>query len=280
MRRLLICVLVCMVLCACDNAKKEERAALLRLQHASELAQGGSWNAAKTELDSVHLLYPRQVAIRRSARQLQDSIALQEALRNRDYADSVLQPLLSEVDEQIKRFRHEKNELYEDNGRYVHRLLTTGGNSSRCFLQTYITDDFRVILKSYYYGSKSLEQDRLELSAEGQKVYAAGENHSFEASGWHEILTVSEEDALNLLTFIDGNSGSRLKVTLHGKWDYVYYLSETEKKALVETRQLAVLMRDVHRLEEMRNISERQITYYTEKCGKSNGEEVREGSEM
>ena len=265
MKKLLIFGLIVLALCACDNGKKQLKAAEDRLAKAQVLVAGNNLNAAKVELDSLHLLYPKQVAVRRLAQHLEDSIALLEATRNKHYADSLLEPLLPETDKQVKRFNHEKNGEYEDHGRYVHKLLTTGRNDSRCFLQTYVTDDFRVTLKSYYYGAASLEQNEIELTAAGHTAKAGGENHAFQQEGWHEILTVKEEDALNLLQFIDAQAEEKIKVSLHGKRDYNYYLSESEKKALVETRSLAVLMKDVHRLEEMSNLSERQIEYYSEK---------------
>ena len=261
-----IVLLICIAfLCGCNGKKKEHQAAMQRYEQASQLAQAGQLNAAKIELDSVHILYPKQVEIRRLAKHLEDSIGLVEAERNLQYADSLLAIVLPEVDKQVKSFKYEKKDLYEDHGRYVHRLLTTGRNDSRCFLQCYVTDDFHTILKSYYFGSSSLEQTGIELSANDNTIGVDGENHSFQAEGWHEILTVSEEDAMRLLEFVDMNRSERVKVTLHGKRNYAYYLQDVEKTALVETRQLAISMQDAHCLEQMRTVSEKQIERYQNK---------------
>lgn len=265
MKKKLVYCLLLLAVCSCSTEKKEAAAAQKQLETAQQLAQSGQFNACKTQLDSIHMLYPRQIAVRRAAEQLKDSISLVEAQRNQQYADSLLQLLLPEADKEVKRFVYEKNAAYEDHGRYVHRLLSTNRNTARCFLQTYLTDDFRVILKSYYYGERQLNQNAVALFCGDDYTQAEGSNHAFQAEGWHEILTVEEDDALNLLAFADTHAAERLKVVLHGTRDYTYYLTAEEKKALTETRRLAVLMKDVHQLEEMVNLSQRQIEHFSRK---------------
>ena len=253
--------------CLLVSCKSTDDAQLARerVNDAYLLVNNGNLNGAKIQLDSVHLLYPKQVEARRAAKDLQDSIVYIEAQRSLAYADSMLAQLLPQVDEQIKKFKWEKQDKYEDKGRYVHRLLDTDRNTSRCFLQCYVDEGKGVTLKSYYFGSKKIEQEQLALVSADNELRKSGSNYSFEAEGWHEILTFSEQDALDLLQFVSAYKQGRIKVELRGKGNYSYILQESEKNALEETYRLAVLLKDVQQLERQESLANLQINNYVEK---------------
>jgi len=266
---LIFCTLaaVCLLSCKGDNAEQQARE---RVSQARTLMQEGNLEAAKLQLDSVHILFRQQVNVRREAAALHDSIAILEAERTAAYADSMLQTLLPQVDPLLKKFRYEKDEKYEDNGQYVSRLLQTVSNSERCFIQAYVGDNRLTRVKSYYYGSTALIQSDLELCVmpdEQCNNWQGSEHHfSSDADGFHSILTVEGDEAIGLLAFIAANPDARIRVRLQGKNSkgkevapYVYYLAKNEKAALIETLQLATLFHDINRLEEMMNTCKKQL---------------------
>lgn len=265
MKKAILLGFVALALCGCHTKEKEARAASGRVETAYQLTRDGNLNAAKRQLDSVHMLYPRQVEARRAAKALMDSIVYIEAIRTEAYSDSLLQPLLPQADALLKKFTHEKNETYEDKGRYVHRLLTTSRNTARCFLQGTITEQGEVMLKSYYYGASAIGQEGIELASGEEVIRLAGTNHAFQAEGWHEILSLTEEAALQGLEFVSAHAWERIRVKATGEKKYHYYLSDTERQALAETWHLAVLMKDIERLERQANAARRQIAHYEEK---------------
>lgn len=185
-----------------------------------------------------------------------------EAQANIAYTDSILPPLLQQADLLLKQFRYEKNEKYETYGRYVHHLLTTSSNTSRNFLQAYVQDNRTTIVKSYYYGFQSIQQEAITLSANGEEIHAQGSNHRFEANGWHEIMTMEDSRALEVLNFISAHTNDRVRVTGKGTKPtntWVYYLTDKEKQALSDTYQLGWLMKDIKRAEEIQNTAQKQI---------------------
>jgi len=257
---LVITMLLVVALSACTSEKKRlEAEATARYEHAQTLVEEGRLEAAKCELDTIHSLYRQQVAVRRQAKALQDSITYLEAQRTMTYCDSLLQVLLPQVDPLLKRFRYEKDERYEDHGQYVSRLLQTERNIDRNFLQAYITDDRLTRVKSYYYGSKPCEQKWVEIKGAEESVRASGNCHSFKAEGYHSILTVENSAAINLLQFISAHIDERLRVSTAGA---TYYLSDNEKAALEETYRLGVLFTDIRRAEEMMALAERTVQRY------------------
>ncbi len=264
MKNTLLTIAICLLLVACIG-KSDAELAIERVEQARTLVHNNQLNQAKIELDSVHTLYPKEIPARRAAKQLNDSIVYIEAQRTLAYSDSMLNVLLPQVDPLLKQFRYEKNDKYEDEGKYVHRLLRTTSNTSRCYLQCYVSDQRKTILKSYYFGNRALNQERITLTANEMNIEETGSNHAFEAEGWHEILTLDEEAALQLLNFISANKQERIKVTLNGKSNYIYYLQQNEKDALEQTYLLGILMRDIRRLEENINIANKQIERYRTK---------------
>lgn len=238
------------------------------INQAHQLVDSGYWRQARIVLDSIHHTYPAEVTQRRIAKAIEDSIVYLEAQATLSYTDSILSPLLKQADVLIKKFRYEKEDKYEDHGRYVHRLLTTASNTSRNFLQVYVRDDRRTIVKSYYYGSYSVQQQAITLSSNGEEMRFTGSNHSFETEGWHEIMTLNDEPALQLLNFVSSHTNDRIRVSgegLNPTHSWVYYLTQKEKKALSETYQLGWLMKDIKRLEEIQYTAARQIERYQQR---------------
>ena len=178
-----------------------------------------------------------------------DSLQYIQALSTRNYSDSMLQVLMPQVDPLLQQFKYEKNDDYEQHGHYVHKLLTTDRNTSRNYLQAYVTDDNHLTLQSYYFGSQPLNQHTVKLTIGEDFVQAQGHNHTFQAEGNYEILTIPENDALRLLEQIAAHNEERIKVSLLGKREQIYYLQTNEKQALAHTYRLAVIMQDIATLE-------------------------------
>ena len=263
----IVCFSLCaLLLVACAPSDTEQAQVLV--QQAQTLVDNGQWRQARIVLDSVHTVYPKEVAQRRLAKALGDSITYLEAQSTLAYADSMLPPLLEQSDKLLKQFKYEKDEQYEDKGRYVHRLLNTSSNTARNFLQAYVRDDRQTIVKSYYYGSHQVNQQQVTLSAQGEELRFSGSNHAFEVEGWHEIMTLEDENALQLLNFISAHHSDRVRVHVAGlkpTHTWVYYLNDKEKEALSATYQLGFLMKDILRLEQMANTARNQIAHYERK---------------
>lgn len=244
-------LLLIVAFAACNQLSDEEKAAL-HLQEARTLIAQNQLNAAKNELDSVHILYPREVPMRRIAKHLSDSIVVIESKRTLAYCDSLLPQMEHVKDSLIKNFRFEHDTLYMEEGQYVHRLLRTESNAARCYLQAYITESAKVVMKSTYCGNKAINYNVVELTSNEISISSVpGDIHKFETDGMHyETLLLANDDALPLLQFMSEHMNDRIKVTLKGGNSYIYYLSESERKALGESYHFAVVMKDIVRLKE------------------------------
>jgi hypothetical protein len=251
---------------ACQPSDEQSAATLVAEAHS--LVDNGQWRQARIVLDSIHVKYPKQVAQRRLAKALEDSITFLEAQTTLAYVDTLLPPLLEQADQLIKKFKYEKKEQYEDYGKYVHNLLVTNTNTSRNFIQAYVLDNRTTTVKSYYYGNVQVNQRAIALSASGEERTFVGRNYHFQDGAHHEIMTFDEENALALLNFISTYQNDKIRVEGKGGktiQNWVYYLTNQEKKALSDTYQLGWLMKDINRLEQMQKTASAQINRYNQK---------------
>jgi len=208
---------------------------------------------------------PSKVDLMRQQKAQKDSISYANAQQNLHYSDSLLQALLVQTDPLMKLFVYSKDEKAEDHGHYVHRLLQTTRNTERNYLQAYISDNRQASVQSYYFGSKKHNQRSVRVSVGEVYVEKEGSNHVFNVEGWHEILTIEGEDALQLLSFISNHEQDRIKVQTRGNQEVVYVLNEAEKQALSETYQLATIMRNIDALERAIHVANLQIQKYEKK---------------
>ena len=202
---------------------------------------------------------PSKVELMRQAKAAKDSTTLAHAQSTLLYSDSLLKTLLPQADSLLHDFRYEKAEGYEDHGRYVHHLLRTDRNTARNYLQAAVRDDRIAVIQSFCYGEKPIRQQKVRISAGDLYAESTGSNHAFEAEGWHEIMSIQDEEAIRLLQFIAGNADEKLLVTAEGAQKARYYLQKNEKKALVETYRLALVMRDIAALERAMHVADLQV---------------------
>ena len=269
MKPIFVSLVSILLLISCNGLSDAEKAAAL-VDSARSLVIAGQLNEAKIRLDSVHYSYPKCVAQRRLAKDLQDSVVFIEAQRTLTYSDSLLSTLQQQADPLLKKFAYEKQEQYEDHGRYVHRLLRTDNNLDRCYLQVYITDDYQVMVKSYYAGSSELLQSFIEMQAADDNQQFSGNEHHFTlptSPAYRSILSLPNDRSLELLNFVSSHMEDRIRINLLGtrgsrSTNYVYYLSDNEKTAIQDTYRLGILMMDIHKLEEAIRIANLQINKY------------------
>ena len=268
MKPIFVSLVSILLLISCNGLSDAEKAAVL-VDSARSLVIAGQLNEAKIRLDSVHYSYPKCVAQRRLAKDLQDSVVFIEAQRTLTYSDSLLSTLQQQADPLLKKFAYEKQEQYEDHGRYVHRLLRTDNNLDRCYLQVYITDDYQAMVKSYYAGSSELLQSFIEMQAADDNQQFSGNEHHFTlptSPAYRSILSLPNR-SLELLNFVSSHMEDRIRINLLGtrgsrSTNYVYYLSDNEKTAIQDTYRLGILMMDIHKLEEAIRIANLQINKY------------------
>ena len=249
-------ILIISLFYSCDSRKEQEESADNRLKHIQELIDHNSFNAAKTEIDSIHTLFPMLVEKRRIAAALSDTIMRRESSRSLVYCDSILPGKIHEMDSIMKNFRFEKDKKYQEIGNYVYKTMQTESNASRTYLKTYVDENADFYLLSNYCGSK-IEQQSIEVSANELFAHtdtislSDANNHRFDDGGSHfESIIFKNESGKTVVEFITQSASKALKITLHGKKSFSYYLAEADRKAIIETYHLWKVKKDVVNLQK------------------------------
>lgn len=246
-----------LVFSSCDSRKKDEKTIEQRMNRIENLINENALNAAKIELDSIHILYPRMVEARRVAKALEDTVIRRENLRTLAYCDSILPIKQQQADSIRKNFRFEKNGNYQTTGSYVYKTLRIESNIDRTYLRAYVDENADFYLISNFTGSYKSNHTSIKVSV--GDTYATTDsiplnspmNHDFSDAGTYwEIVTFKNEAAENVPVFIAQYAKERIKITLQGKRNYIYYLTDVDKKALSETYNLWVAMKDVSMLQK------------------------------
>jgi len=239
------------LLISCNSREKQERLADIRLKNIEQLISNNSLNAAKIQIDSIHLLFPRLVNKRRIAAALEDTIVRRESSRTLAYCDSILPKKQHEADSIQKNFRFEKDKIYQETGNYIYKTQQVESNTNRIYLKAYVSENADLFLISNYCGGKlehtTVEVASNELFAHTDTIDTSDPNyHSFTDGGMRwEVVTFKNDAGKDVASFVAQYTTKQIKVILHGKKNYIYYLADSDKKAILETYHFWIVKKDV-----------------------------------
>jgi hypothetical protein len=257
----------------CSNNEKEARA---RYEKAADLYERNDLFAARNEIDSIRLYYPGEVNVLKDAIELKRLVELKETERNIAYCDSLLPIRLEESGELNKNFVMEKDTLYQDMGNYVWKQQTIERNTERSYIRCKVSEDGVMALESVYFGSRPLNHTGIKVSVKDDLfaetasiLYDGGQNYRFKDLGnTTEVVTYKGENAVDAIKFIYVNAGERIKVEYTGGKAYTIYMADADKKALVATYNLAIVLSDLDTLRRERDKAIKRKAYLEGKLKK------------
>jgi len=259
-----------LLLAGCNNKENEARA---RYEKAKTFYEQNDLFAAKNEIDSIRIYYPGVVKVMKDAIELKRQVELKEADRNIVFCDSLLPIRQEEAKVLNKNFTLEKDTVYQDIGNYVWKQQTVERNVERSYIRCKVSEDGVMSLESVYFGNRPLNHTGIKVSlkdgtfAETASIpYDGGLNYRFEDLGnTTEVVTYKGENSVDAVKFIYSNAGERLKVEYTGGKAYTIYISDADKKALVATYDLAIVLSDIDTLTRERDKAIKRKAYLENK---------------
>lgn len=207
----------------------------------------GNDTLALTMLDSVAILFPKEIENRRIADTLRWEIQMKQCVTSIPMLDSVIEIAQYKLDSLVKFFKFYKDTLYQDIGTYEHRILTTERNTSRCFLKPSVDENGAVTITSFYYGARA-HHNQLKVSVDSffvETPVIPSENISdfqLDESEYKEVIIVDSTYLNGIDEYIAANADRKIRITLKGDNPYVYYLNGTEKEIFYTTYQFANIL--------------------------------------
>ena len=248
-----------------------------RLDNAKVMYENKLFIAAKSEIDSINILYPREIEIRKEALTLMRLVERGESERNIAYCDSIIPILTGRLGDLKKGFILEKDSTYDRIGNYIWSTMTVERNLERSYIRCGVNEDGEMYIASVYFGGNPIEHSGLKFStkdgifAETPSIpYDGGVNYRFKDMGsTTEVVTYKGEHCkslADLIYIIDDKE--RVKAEYMGGKTYSLYLSDNDKKAIKATYELALVLNEIHSMQKEKVKSEKRISLIDEKINK------------
>ncbi|MBE6300859.1 MAG: hypothetical protein E7085_03235 [Parabacteroides distasonis] len=271
MKKNIICIaLVSLVLTGCNN---NEKAAQARLDNARNMYERSEFFAAKSEIDSIRILYPKEFKVIKEGLTLMRQVEQKEAERNLSFCDSLLPIKQQELEVLKKNFNLEKDSAYNEIGNYVSKQQTIEKNIQRCYIRSGVNEKGEMYLASVFYGGKPINHTGIKLTtkddlfAETPTIpYDGGLNYHFKDMGsTTEVVTYIGEKCKDAVELIYNNQKERIRVEYTGGKPYVLYIADADKKAIAATYELAVVLSDIEKLTREKEKSIKKLAYLEKK---------------
>ena len=278
MKKSAICIaLAAVTLAACNQTEKEAQA---RLNNARSMYERNEFFAAKSEIDSIRALYPKEYKVLKEGLTLMRQVELKEAERTIAFCDSLLPIKIEEAEALKKGFNFEKDSVYEEIGNYIWKQQTIERNVQRCYIRSGVNEKGEIYLASVFYGGAPINHTGIKVStpngqfAETASIaYDGGVNYRFKDLGkTTEVVTYKGEKGLDAAKFISTNVKERIKAEYTGGKPYTIYIADSDKKAIAATFDLATVLSDLENLIKEKDKSTNRIAYLKNKL-ESNTEE-------
>lgn len=267
MKKNILSLAIVLLLISCGNTEKEAQA---RLSRAKEMYQKNELFAAKKEIDSLRILYPKEFSVLKEGLALMRMVEVKEQERNIIYCDSMLPIRIEEANKLIKGFTFEKDSVYDEIGKYIWKQQTIERNIERCYIRSGVNEKGEMFLASVFYGKTPVQHTSIKLSTtDGTSAqtatiaYDGGNNYRFDDGGMKtEVVTYKGDDAVDAVKFIYNlPEKERIKVEYMGGKPYVLYLADTDRKAIRATYELASVLNDITNLNKELEKSTKKLGY-------------------
>lgn len=271
MKKSAICIaLAAVTLTGCNNDEKKAQA---RLDSARNMYERNELFAAKSEIDSIRILYPKEFKVIREGLTLMRRVEQKEAERNLAFCDSLIPIRQQELEGLKKGFNLEKDSAYNEIGNYVSKQQTIERNIQRCYIRSGVNEKGEMYLASVYFGANPLNHTGIKLStkdglfAETPAIpYDGGVNYRFKDLGnTTEVVTYQGEKCEDAVKFIFANQKERIKVEYTGGKPYILYIADADKKAIASTYELATVLSDIEGLTKEKEKAIKKLAYLEKK---------------
>ena len=262
-----------LLIVSCGDGKESNK----RLDEVKALYESRQFAAAKIAIDSINILYPKEVEVRKEALTLMRLVDRGECTQNIEYCDSLLPIRISELDVAKKGFVFIKDSVYDKIGNFIWNTMTVERNLQRSYIRCGVNEEGEMYMASVFFGSNPIEHSGLKLSTNNgafavtpSMPYDGGINYRFKDLGnTTEVVTYKGEHCKTIANFVTiTDQKERIKAEYTGGKAYSLYLSDNDKKAIKATYELASVLSEITAMQQEKARSEKKIMLIDEKLNK------------
>ena len=162
MKKILCIGGMALMLMACNNSEEKAQA---YLQEAQQLFEQGLYSEAKSQIDSIRVLYPKAFESRKAGIKLMQQIELKEQARTLAYLDSMMAVKQTALDSVKGAYVFEKDTAYQEIGNYFYPTQIVEKNIGRTFLRASVNEMGEMSITSIYCAGGSLNHTSVKVSS-------------------------------------------------------------------------------------------------------------------
>ena len=187
MKKLIIFFCGTLALTACGNGI--EKKANEKLTVARAAYERGDYEEAKTQIDSIKILYPKAFEARKAGQALMLDVETKAQQKTLAYLDSAFQAKTKEFNAIKDKFTLEKDAEYQQVGNYIWPTQAIEKNLHRSFLRFQVNEQGIMSMTSIYCGPHNIHHLAVKVTApDGSFAETPASKDSYETTDLGEKI--------------------------------------------------------------------------------------------
>ena len=283
MRKSLLLLAILSLNIACKENTEDK--AGKHLGNAKEAFSVGNYNLAKQEIDSIRILFPKAIEVRRQGLYLMQQIEEAEQLQTIEFEDSMITKARAAFNEIKGNFTFQKDERYQDIGLYTIKSQAPERNTDRTYIRAQVDEKGQMALISHYRGSSYIHHDQIRLFIGDNYVETpvSDDRHEFTDLGvYYERLNFLSGADGGAAAFISANKDANIKYTLYRKTGpdssrEVYRnlsLAKSDREAIASLYNLSQILLSIEEHKKLREEADRHLKFIQSKMKSGSAEKT------
>ena len=260
------------VLAGCGDGG--EKAAQLHLQKAEKALQMEMFSEAKSQIDSIKVMYPKAFEARKQGIKLMQQVDLKEQQKTLVYLDSAMQVKQAQFDSIKGNFVLEKDTAYQEIGNWLYPTQVVEKNVGRSFLRGQVNELGEMSLTSIYCAGGQVNHTSVKVSVGDTFAETPMSNDSYTTTDLGKTIEKADykvgEDG-GVVGFILANQDKNIQLTFIGDKTYRTVMQKNDRKAIVELSELARILSGMEEIRKQQKEANLKIQFVTRKIQESKG---------
>lgn len=273
MKKLIIFFCGTLALTACGNGI--EKKANEKLTIARAAYERGDYEEAKTQIDSIKILYPKAFEARKAGQELMLDVELKAQQEILAFLDSALQAKQAAFDAIRGKYTLEKDAEYQQVGNYIWPTQAIEKNLHRSFLRFQVSEQGIMSMTSIYCGAHNIHHVAVKVTApDGSFAETPAAKDSYETTDLGEKIEKADfklgEDG-NVMGFLYLNKDKNIKVNYQGERPYSITMTAADRQALASVYELAQLLSSMTEIKKNMEEANLKIEFVKKKMEERKG---------
>lgn len=266
MKKLIILFCGTLALTACGNSIEKKAGEKLAIAKAAY--ERGDYNEAKSQLDSIKILYPKAFETRKAGQALMLDVEMKSQQRTLAYLDSALQAKQAAFDAIKDKYILEKDAEYQQTGNYLWPTQTIEKNLNRSYLRFQVNELGIMSLTSIYCGSNNIHHTAVKVIApDGTYAETPASKDSYETTVMNMKIEKADYklEEGGIIDFLSVNKDKNIKVEYLGDRIYKTTMPPADRQAAAAIYELSQILSDIQYIKSEKDAANLKIDFIQKK---------------